>query len=75
MSLPVEMAPLLREVNIQIPDPVKYPEFKEHYLLSERGRKDVMINMELLRAWGEVNQETVEQFNKRGGDDGAKESQ
>lgn len=34
------------------------------WLLTERGRKDVIINFELMRVWGLSNQTIVEQYNK-----------
>jgi len=33
------------------------------YCIAERGKKDIEINLELLRAWGAANQATIEQFN------------
>lgn len=36
------------------------------YCLSDRGRKDTLIDMELLRVWGASNQEVIERFNKIG---------
>ena len=66
ITLPVEQAPILREV----------PAVRrgDEFCLSDRGRKDVLINLELVRAWGEINFSTIEQFNKREGDGSVKKS-
>lgn len=36
----------------------------DEYCLSERGRKDLLINTETLRSWGAINQTTIERFNE-----------
>ena len=59
ITLPVEQAPLLREVQAV--------RRGDEYCLSDRDRKNVLINLELIRAWGEINFTTIEQFNKKGG--------
>lgn len=58
ITLQVEQPPTLREVQA-----VKRG---DEYCLHDRGRKDVLIDLELLRAWGAANQAIIEEFNKRG---------
>lgn len=58
------MPPVLRKVEVIQPDSAKHPELADYWLLPERGRKDVLINLEMLRAWGTVNQSVIEEFNK-----------
>jgi hypothetical protein len=60
VTLPVEQAPLLRRVDLAAPGTAG-----ADYCLTDRGRRDVLINLELLRAWGSSNMSIIEQFNKR----------
>jgi hypothetical protein len=32
--------------------------------MTERGAKDVLVNLALLHAWGEIGQEVIEGFNR-----------
>ncbi|WP_223921671.1 hypothetical protein [Geobacter sp. AOG2] len=48
------------------PPPVQAVKRGEGYCLSDRARRDVLIDLELLRAWGETNQAVIEKFNQRG---------
>jgi hypothetical protein len=34
------------------------------YCLSDRGRRDVLVNLELLRVYGAANQKVIEEYNK-----------
>lgn len=58
ITLPAEQAPLLRGAEAT--------RRGSEYCLTDRARRDVLIDLELLRAWGAVNMSTIEQFNKRG---------
>jgi hypothetical protein len=45
--------------------PVQAVKWGGEYCLDDRGRRDVLINLELLRAWGETIQAVIEKFNQR----------
>ena len=38
----------------------------DEYCLTDRARRDLLINLELLRAWGAINQQTIEINNQKG---------
>lgn len=61
ITVPVESAPLLRRVDLVKPDDKKYG---DSWLISERGRKDTLINLELLRSWGAANEAVLIEYNK-----------
>src|SRR6185369_504240 len=56
ITLPIERVPILREV-----ESIKRG---NEYCITERGRKDILINVELLRFWGNANMTTISTFNK-----------
>lgn len=38
----------------------------DEYCLTDRARRDLLINLEQLRAWGAINQQTIEINNQKG---------
>lgn len=59
VTLPVAQVPLLRRVDLYAPG-----NSGADYCLTDRGRRDVLINLELLRVWGAESKGIIEQFNK-----------
>ena len=55
ITLPVEQAPLLRGIEAT--------KRNEEYCLSDLNRRNVLIDIELLRSWGQQNQTIIEKFN------------
>jgi len=62
MSLPTEIAPLLRPVELTKPSS-KYPELQNLWLLTDQNRKNILIDIELLRAFGYANQTIIDEYN------------
>jgi len=52
---------VLRKVDIYY-RPVAPPE--ADYCLTDRGRRDTLINLELLRAWAAANEAIIEKHNQ-----------
>ena len=57
--LPVEPVPALRQVDMYPPGSPQ-----GQYCLTDRGRRDVLINLELYRAALEASRETVRLYNE-----------
>lgn len=45
--------------------PVQAIKRGDDYCLTDRARRDLLINLELLRVWGTVNQRTIEINNRK----------
>ena len=60
VTLPAESPPILREV-------VTYPPgtTTADWCLTERGGKDILYNLEVLRAWGASGQAVIAEFNNK----------
>ncbi len=55
ITLPVEQAPLLRGIEAT--------KRADEYCLTDLHRRNVLIDLELLRSWGKSNQTIIEKFN------------
>ena len=57
--LPVEPVPALRQVDMYPPGSPQ-----AQYCLTDRGRRDVLVNLELYRSALEVSRETIRLYNE-----------
>ena len=60
VTLPSELPPVLREVLTYPPGTTS-----ADWCLTERGAKDILYNLEVLRAWGATGQAVIEEYNKK----------